>query len=284
MPLTDLVKVIPAEVAEEDELDIFAFAAGLIFPDDLRNMHGDSGSIIVYKSARFGNIELRVADVVEEDARKRFPQYLWNASLKMSELISSPPDSRWDVENQRVLELGAGTGLAGIVAALAGSRESIISDYPSDEVLDNIRKNTTHALPADTATRARVQGYAWGDADSDFARDNAHSFQRIMAADCFWMPVQHAHLVKSMLHMLSLSPEARVLAIAGFHTGRANLAAFFDEAVAQGLEMEDIYEEDADGVRREWLPERDGGFENHTERKRWLVIAVLKRGQQTATK
>lgn len=108
MPLTDLVKVIPADVAEEDELDIFAFAAGLIFPDDLRNMHGDTGSIIVYKSARFGEIELRVADVVEEDARKRFPQYLWNASLKMSELISCPPDARWDVENQRVLELGAG--------------------------------------------------------------------------------------------------------------------------------------------------------------------------------
>lgn len=91
------------------------------------------------------------------------------------------------------------------------------------------------------------------------------------------MPHEHENLVKSMLYMLSTESDARIFCIAGFHTGRAKLALFFQEAVAQALEIESIYEEDAEGDRREWMEERDGGTENVTERKKWLVIAILKR-------
>lgn len=173
-----------------------------------------------------------------------------------------------------------GVGLAGIVAVLARAREVVISDYPTDVVLENIRQNAMRAIPAALAKRYRVEGYAWGDVTSDFARTHAHSFDRIIAADCYWMSHQHENLVQSMLHMLSPAPDARVLAIAGFHTGRAKLTAFFEEAVSHGLVTEDIYEEDVQGVRREWAPERDGGREDMTGRKRWLLIAVLKRQQQ----
>lgn len=91
------------------------------------------------------------------------------------------------------------------------------------------------------------------------------------------MPSEHSNLASSMLHFLTLDGHGRVFAIAGFHTGRAKLASFFDVAVDRGLEIEEIYEEDAEGDRRGWLKERDGGLENHTERKKWLVIAILKR-------
>lgn len=80
-----------------------------------------------------------------------------------------------------------------------------------------------------------------------------------------------------MLHFLSDEPDAQVFALAGFHTGRANLANFFEEASEQGLVAEELYEENAEGVRREWLKERDGGAEHHGERKKWLVIGILKR-------
>lgn len=133
------------------------------------------------------------------------------------------------------------------------------------------------AIPDDLKTKYRVEGYEWGDVGSPFALANEKSFTRILAADCYWMPHEHENLVKSMLHLLSAEPEARIFSIAGFHTGRAKLALFFQEAVAQGLDIEDIYEEDAEGNRRKWMEERDGGTENVTERKRWLVIAILKR-------
>lgn len=113
--------------------------------------------------------------------------------------------------------------------------------------------------------------------DDDFSQQRKHSFDCILAADCYWMPQEHENLVKSMLHFLALGSASRILAISGFHTGRAKLAAFFHTASEMGLTAEEIYEENADGVRRPWMDERDGGQENQTERKKWLVIAVLRR-------
>lgn len=91
------------------------------------------------------------------------------------------------------------------------------------------------------------------------------------------MPQEHENLVSSMLHFLSSDPKARIFAIAGFHTGRAKLAGFFTEAEAQGLAIEEIYEEDAEGLRRAWSVDRDGGTEDHTERNKWLVVSRLLR-------
>ncbi|KAK1092710.1 hypothetical protein LTR48_003812 [Friedmanniomyces endolithicus] len=109
MNLTDLIHIIPPDRDEEPE-DIFASAPGLIFTDDTRNQHGDPGSIIVYKSKRFGDIELTTVDPEREDERQLFSHYLWNAGIKTAELISSPAaeEAHWSVKGERVLELGAG--------------------------------------------------------------------------------------------------------------------------------------------------------------------------------
>jgi len=144
-------------------------------------------------------------------------------------------------------------------------------------VLENIRQNVSKNLSPDLKDIVRVEGHEWGLLTTSFASTQQHSFTRILAADCFWMPHQHENLVRSMLHFLSLSPEARVFCIAGFHTGRAKLAAFFDVATDNGLEAVEMYEEDDTGVRRDWAAERDGGRENHTERKKWLVVCRLRR-------
>jgi hypothetical protein len=123
-----------------------------------------------------------------------------------------------------------------------------------------------------------IHGHLWGDLTSDFATANAHRYTRILAADCLWMLYEHENLAKSMLHFLADSPDAYILCIAGFHTGRAKVAPFFEEVIPQhGLEVEEIYEMDADGVRRPWAKERDGGREDIGERKKWLVLARIRR-------
>jgi nicotinamide N-methyltransferase len=91
------------------------------------------------------------------------------------------------------------------------------------------------------------------------------------------MSEQHDNLAVSMLHFLSGSPDARIFCIAGFHTGRARMAPFFEEvAPKHGLEIEDIYEIDTSGTRREWRRERSG-VEDVGERNKWLVVARLRR-------
>lgn len=79
-----------------------------------------------------------------------------------------------------------------------------------------------------------------------------------------------------------LAPGGKVWVVAGFHTGRTIVAGFFETVVENGFEIERIFERDlvCQGVdgregRREWDPVREG--EGPENRRRWCVVAVLKR-------
>lgn len=160
---------------------------------------------------------------------------------------------------------------------MAGANNVVISDYPAVEILDNIRDNVDENFKDRGIKKPVVVGHEWGSFEDEFARGHKGFFTRVLAADCFWMPWEHRNLSRSMLHFLSPDPEARVLLIAGFHTGRAKLALFFEVASTEGLAVDNIREMHVDGSSRAWASERDGGTEHITERKKWLVIAILKR-------
>lgn len=176
-----------------------------------------------------------------------------------------------------------------------------VTDYPNEALLSNITNNisrifnrspqpppNTHDIPIpfhDTShlslvnakTTPTVQAHLWGDFATPFARSHAHHYTRIISADCLWMPSQHENLARSMLHFLAEEERACVWVVAGFHTGRATVAEFFDVAGRQGLDVEERWEVDVDGNRREWVRERTGAGEEITARKRWLVVSVLRR-------
>jgi len=206
--------------------------------------------------------------------------------LQLAEFIEEAAEGEeWDVRGQKVIELGAGTGLAGIVSCLAGAEEVIISDYPAPEVLANIRGNVERNVLARGAGKIKegkgmvgkinVNGHEWGVLDDEFSRENKGAFGRILVADCLWMPWQHENLRTSIGHFLLGGGRAWVMA--GFHTGREKMRVFYEEDALKGagLEVERIWERNADGQERDWKFDR--GVEDVTERKRWLVIAVLKR-------
>lgn len=169
--------------------------------------------------------------------------------------------------------------------------------------------NIEHNILEDRRVRVSSYPHLWGDLSTQAAQEGKHRYDRVIAADTLWLSGQHESLARSMLHFLSVDEEdARVLVIAGFHTGRERLRHFFGETLdtvregqrhahagphgagesaverdsASGygdcLVVEDIFEMDADGRRRAWdwseRPEDPIG-----DRRKWVVVARLKRAR-----
>jgi len=179
----------------------------------------------------------------------------------------------WPVANEVCIELGAGTGLAGIIAAQCLAKKVVITDYPAPEILANLRTNVSTNIRG--KAEVEVKGHEWGVLDGAFERENEGRFSRVLVADCLWMPHQHGNLLRSIRWFLAAGGRAWV--IAGFHTGREKMRGFYgkDALEMAGLEVERIWERNADGGEREWVEDR--GREDVTERKRWLVVGILKR-------
>lgn len=190
-----------------------------------------------------------------------------------------------------------GTGLPSIISVLASASHVTITDHPSSPAfLGAIEHNIIKNVPASLRPNIDSAPHEWGVLENDeFAQKNKGGFTRIIAADCLWMVHQHENLARTLLWFLSdgkgndIKEEGRAWIVAGFHTGRAIVASFFETAVAMGLEIESIYERDLNAgeeeeakaeqgeVRRAWEPVRVG--EGPENRQRWCVIAVLKRAK-----
>ncbi|PNH53054.1 hypothetical protein VD0003_g4343 [Verticillium dahliae] len=288
----------PAESPE----DFLSSALATLDPDDQPHIHGDSDHGLLYTSPHLPKpFPLSLADPATEQDRRLFSHYLWNSSLLLAELIEAgslpsplphptsgpsplgPPSSAFNVKGLATLELGAGTALPSLLAALLSARRVVVTDYPAASVLETLRANVTlGAVPAASPTsivapEVTVEGHAWGDLTTPLAVSSAHAFDRLLMADCLWMPWLHDALLASISHFLADTPDARVWIVAGFHSGREKMRRFFDAdfLAAATLEVESIWERDAAGVERAWVDERPG--EEAAGRKRWLVVAILRR-------
>ncbi|GFP59778.1 hypothetical protein ACSS6W_009645 [Trichoderma asperelloides] len=290
--------------------DYLSTSLGVIFPDDVTNQHGDAEHSLIYASPKLPKpLMIELAEPEGETDRRLFSHYLWNASLLLAEFIER--DSlettteaeaeaetglgeglSFDTRGLATVELGAGTALPSIMAGLLGAKSVTVTDYPAPAVMKTLRDNVARNIKPDLAplgagaslpavtTDITVEGHEWGvfgDSPSSFPASHAHAADRLFVADCLWMPWQHANLRRSINHFLKKTGSARAWVVAGFHTGRAKMAGFYDaDALREegGVEIERIWERDCDGVERPWDVEREDDI---TVRKRWLVVAVLKR-------
>lgn len=152
-----------------------------------------------------------------------------------------------------------------------------ISDYPSSSIIDNICVNVRRNLSDYLNTPVLVGGHQWGVFDDELSKSSGKSFTRILCADCIWMNGEHDNLVKTFNHFLAPSKDARVWLIAGFHTGRDVVRSFLQATFRGGFEAEKLWEQDTYGNIRPWKSRRSAFHNDIDERRKWLLITILKR-------
>lgn len=178
--------------------------------------------------------------------------YLWNGSRFVSYWIETHVA---EVRGRAVLEIGAGGGLPSLVCAHLGARKTVVTDYPDEDLIVNIKKNiaeAAHLIPTPTEEHIVAEGYKWGDdpahllahlGDTAAAAADA-KFDVLILADLLFKHPQHKNMVKTIAETMSKKKESQAWVF--FTSYRPWLQhkdlAFFDLARDHGFVVEKVFE------------------------------------------
>ncbi|EPS95315.1 hypothetical protein FOMPIDRAFT_1168809 [Fomitopsis schrenkii] len=183
--------------------------------------------------------------------------HLWNASRSFATYLDKHPELYRDCA---VLELGAGGGLPGIVAANNGARTVVLTDYPDPALIDNLEINVSNSIPLAHGKKQSVQvkGYIWGHPVGPLLEivrreDAGTGFDLVIMSDLVFnhsQSLQHDALLKTCEETLTREnqpglPKPCLLVFYTHH--RPHLAhrdmEFFSKAKERGWECEEIVTE-----------------------------------------
>ncbi len=136
------------------------------------------------------------------------------------------------------------------MAAVLGARSVVLTDYPDQELLDNLKANisTTQPLLPSPKPTTRVEGYLWGASIAHLlSHQNTQApagFDTLILADLIFNHTEHAKLLQTVQSTLRRSPVSRALVF--FSPHRPWLLhkdlAFFALAREGGFEVEKVVE------------------------------------------
>ncbi|XP_056157008.1 protein N-lysine methyltransferase METTL21A [Lampris incognitus] len=140
---------------------------------------------------RFANHSLRVA----QDWRQLgVAAVVWDAAVVMCMYLEL---GQVELKGKVAIELGAGTGLVGIVAALLGARVTITDRAPA---LDFLQANVKANVPADRQASVVVAELTWGERLERFP---AGGFDLVLGADIVYLEDTFPALLETLEHLCS---------------------------------------------------------------------------------
>lgn len=140
---------------------------------------------------RFANHDLRLA----QDWKKLgVAAVVWDAAVVMCMYLEL---GKVELKGKRAIELGAGTGLVGIVAALLGAKVTITDREPA---LDFLFANVKANLPPDSQGSVVVSELTWG---QDLERYPAGGFDLVLGADIVYLEDTFVPLLQTLDHLCS---------------------------------------------------------------------------------
>lgn len=104
---------------------------------------------------------------------------------------------RVEIEGKSVIELGAGTGLVGIVAAMLGAKVTITDRQPA---LDSLYTNVKSNLPPAILESATISELTWGER---LDRYPVGGFNLVLGADIVYLEDTFIPLLETMEYLSS---------------------------------------------------------------------------------
>ncbi|CEQ43188.1 SPOSA6832_05088 [Sporobolomyces salmonicolor] len=291
----DMCAAPPASALEEEEddaLEVFSSSLHSLF-DHVVPAAGDPLQLYTYSPPNGPPLTCRIPP---QQVNQLFAHHVWNSSLRLADAISLGRIEGLDDENATILELGAGAGIPGLIAARRPVKRVVLSDYDDPLLIDNLESNISLAYPSDEAARKRIRavGHTWGESESLAALLAANSsgpFTHILLADTLWASSSHDLLLSSLPLLLARTPSSRIHITAGFHSGRATVRSFLRKARLKGFVPKGEWAEvGVKGERRAWGWDLEDGAkegeegewvekEEASERNKWLVEGALGWGE-----
>ncbi|XP_067847066.1 EEF1A lysine methyltransferase 3-like [Heptranchias perlo] len=103
-------------------------------------------------------------------------------------------DEKFNFTGKKVLELGSGTGIVGILAVLLGG-DVTMTDRAI--VLKQIEHNVSANIPVTSRHRSKTRALLWGTDQNNFPTD----FDIILGSDIVYNPSQFPGLIETLLHI-----------------------------------------------------------------------------------
>eukprot|EP01132_Coremiostelium_polycephalum_P005658 gene5658-7044_t len=128
----------------------------------------------------------------------------WNAGIALSDYF----DQEVDFTGKNVLELGSGAGLPAFVAALNNSKKVVLTDYPEEHLINNIRHNVLNTIDDKIRNnRVYVEPHLWGKEPeklfSLLEDPTSEKYDIIILSDLIFNHVVHEQMLKTCAACLS---------------------------------------------------------------------------------
>ncbi|KAM6945471.1 protein N-lysine methyltransferase METTL21A [Aplochiton taeniatus] len=117
---------------------------------------------------------------------------VWDAAVGLCMYLEL---GKVELKGQVAIELGAGTGLVGIVAALMGAQVTITDREPA---LDFLEANVKANIPANIQGSAAVSELSWGEG---VERYPAGGYDLVLGADIVYLEDTFVPLLRTMEHL-----------------------------------------------------------------------------------
>ena len=138
-----------------------------------RQVHSHSEHYPFSSSSAGINLRVRQKQCGEQDGTGT-GAVVWNAAHVLSTYLCGNPAS---VIGKRIMDLGTGTGLTGLVALHLGASDVTLTDI--GPVLDLTRENVASNVSDSLSAKASVSEYWWGSGAL-----GKHCFDVVLVADC----------------------------------------------------------------------------------------------------